>query len=405
MIFFKVYQDRKGVLASIEEFINIFKAGFFATVLILASMVVFGIYPGSRYVLIYAFIINIVSITLIHHFRYQILKIRPEEKLHKVMILGTDELSQALYERLLFEKKHHYAVIGAVGEQPKKIIYSLENSFNYLGDYDVIWDYVDLHKLKEIFISTTALTRRQMSDLIDPLIDKGIQIRMIPSFYDLVSNKIEATIDIGFPLFSIKRNTLTKKQFIIKRALDVFLALIILVITSPIMLFVVIALKLENKGGVIYKQERVGLNSKIFTMYKFRTMPAGIEKETGPVIQAIGENTRATKFGKFLRKTSVDELPQIFNILKGEMSIVGPRPERLFFVEQFIKDIPDFDKRHRVLPGVTGWAQINGRAALSTRVDEKLMYDLYYINNWSLVFDIKILIKTIGKVLVWQGAN
>ena len=133
-------------------------------------------------------------------------------------------------------------------------------------------------------------------------------------------------------------------------------------------------------------------------------MATDVEAQTGPVIHTEEMSYRLSWLGRILRKTSLDEMPQLFNILKGDMSLVGPRPERPFFVEQFRKEIPDYEMRHRVLPGVTGWAQINGRSALSTRVDEKVMYDLYYINNWSWAFDVKILFKTVLEVLTWRGA-
>ena len=146
------------------------------------------------------------------------------------------------------------------------------------------------------------------------------------------------------------------------------------------------------------------MNGLSFIMYKFRTMATDVEAQTGPVIHTEEMSYRLSWLGRILRKTSLDEMPQLFNILKGDMSLVGPRPERPFFVEQFRKEIPDYEMRHRVLPGVTGWAQINGRSALSTRVDEKVMYDLYYINNWSWAFDVKILFKTVLEVLTWRGA-
>lgn len=404
LILFKVYDRRQGVLSGIEEFLNISKAGLLATCLVMASTMIFPFIPGSRFVLLYAFVINILLMGLTHHAVFLYFQRSGRSRLKDILIIGTDEVSQSLYERLLRDSRHQYNVVGAVGDSPSKLMYSLEQVFQYLGSFDLIWALLAKHPIKEVFIATPQLTRQQLSALLDPLIEKGLKVWMIPSFYDVVSNRVEASDEIGLPLFSIKPNVLSPFQKLQKRALDLVLSASILILTSPLLLLIATVLKLENKGDVIYKQERVGLNGVTFIIYKFRTMDANIEDHTGPVIHTEEMSHRVSRLGRILRKTSLDEMPQLFNILRGEMSLVGPRPERPFFVEKFRREIPDYDMRHRVLPGVTGWAQINGRSALSTRVDEKVMYDLYYINNWSLAFDVKILVKTILEVLIWRGA-
>jgi exopolysaccharide biosynthesis polyprenyl glycosylphosphotransferase len=161
-------------------------------------------------------------------------------------------------------------------------------------------------------------------------------------------------------------------------------------------------IKLESKGPVFYRQERVGRDNKVFMIYKFRTMKADAEKKTGPVWAKEGD-PRRTKTGEFLRKTSIDELPQLFNILTGEMSLVGPRPERPHFVEKFRKTIPRYLERHRVKAGLTGWAQVHGLRG-NTSLEERVKYDLYYIENWSLVLELKILVKTALEVFHHDSA-
>ncbi|MEK6557977.1 MAG: sugar transferase [Candidatus Margulisiibacteriota bacterium] len=404
LILFKVYDRRRGILSGIEEFLNMGKAGMLATCLVMASTMIFPFIPGSRFVLLYAFLINILLMGMVHHLMFLWGQHSGRSKLKNILIIGTDEVSQSLYERLLRDNRHRYNVIGAVGDAPSKLMYSVEKVFQHMGSFDLIWPLLAKYQIKEVFIATQQLTRQQLSSMLDRMIEEGLEVWMIPSFYDVVSNRVEASDEIGLPLFSIKPNVLAPFQIMQKRVLDIALSLCILIFTSPLLLFISAILRLENKGDIIYKQERVGLNGLSFIMYKFRTMATDVEAQTGPVIHTEEMSYRLSWLGRILRKTSLDEMPQLFNILKGDMSLVGPRPERPFFVEQFRKEIPDYEMRHRVLPGVTGWAQINGRSALSTRVDEKVMYDLYYINNWSLAFDVKILFKTVLEVLTWRGA-
>jgi len=401
-----VYKYRRGVLSGIEEFINILKGATLATFFTMSSLFVIRFIPGSRYVIVYAFIINVICLPIAHHLVFAIYHrfFHKEEHFKKALIIGTDATSQTLYEKIVLNEKHSYQVVGAIGEKPSRLLYSIERKFNYIGDYKTLETYFDNHMVHEVFIGSVELTRNEISYLINRLVEKGISVQLIPSFYDVASSHMESSSDIGMPLFSIKPLTLRPGQILVKRILDIIFSITILFLLSPIIIIVSLILFVEGKGNVIYIQERVGLLSKPFKMYKFRSMPHNIESKTGPVINHADKKTRHTGIGRFIRKTSIDEIPQLFNVLIGNMSIVGPRPERPFFVEQFKIDFEDYTKRLRVLPGITGWAQVNGRAALSTRVDEKLVYDLYYINNWSILFDFKIMIKTIIYVLTWQGA-
>jgi putative colanic acid biosynthesis UDP-glucose lipid carrier transferase len=189
----------------------------------------------------------------------------------------------------------------------------------------------------------------------------------------------------------------------IKAAEDRILTLIILSLIAPFMLLIGIGVKLSSPGPVFYRQERLGWNGEVFTMYKFRTMPVDVERETGAIWSRSGEK-RATKFGAFLRKTSLDELPQFFNVLKGDMSIVGPRPERAVFVDKFKDEIPDYMKKHLVKAGVTGWAQVNGWRGDSD-LKKRIECDMFYIENWSFWFDLKIILLTLVKGFVHKNAH
>ena len=199
----------------------------------------------------------------------------------------------------------------------------------------------------------------------------------------------------------VTRMLLTAEQRVLKRILDIAVAVTALIILSPVMLITAVMIKLDSKGPVLYSQERVGLYGKIFFVHKFRSMKQDAEAKCGPVLAAEGD-TRITKFGRLMRATRLDELPQLFNVLKGEMSIVGPRPERPFFVKQFIAQKPEYDYRHNVKPGITGLAQIAGK--YNTSAYDKLIYDLLYIQDVSVKTDLMIMLQTF-KVLLTKSST
>jgi exopolysaccharide biosynthesis polyprenyl glycosylphosphotransferase len=200
----------------------------------------------------------------------------------------------------------------------------------------------------------------------------------------------------GLPIVSLQNSPLSGWNKFFKRAFDLLLGTWILAIVSPLMLVISLLIKAGSEGSVLYKQERIGMDGHHFQMLKFRTMRVGAERETGP-IWAKQNDPRRTKVGAFLRKTSLDELPQLFNVLKGEMSLVGPRPERPNFVEEFRNKIPLYMLRHKIKAGMTGWAQVNGWRG-NTSLEKRIEHDLYYIQNWSIGFDLRILSMTL-----WRG--
>jgi exopolysaccharide biosynthesis polyprenyl glycosylphosphotransferase len=198
---------------------------------------------------------------------------------------------------------------------------------------------------------------------------------------------------------------LDRSQRFAKRTADLGVAIFLLVLTAPLMLLVVIAIRYDSPGAVLYRQERVGYRGRRFQVLKFRSMVQNAEND-GRAIWAAERDPRVTRVGRFIRLTRIDELPQLFNVLRGEMSMVGPRPERPVFVDQFIQAIPSYDNRHSVKPGITGWAQVNyGYAASTEDANVKLQYDLYYIANWSGHLDLRILGTTIGVVMLRKGAR
>jgi exopolysaccharide biosynthesis polyprenyl glycosylphosphotransferase len=210
----------------------------------------------------------------------------------------------------------------------------------------------------------------------------------------------KAMIEQNSHLFSNRERSFSLYP-VCKRIFEIVFSISLLLFTLPLMVVVAIAIKLESRGPIFYKQERVGLNGKIFSIYKFRSMRVDAEKN-GPQ-WAAKNDPRVTRVGKFIRKTRIDELPQLINVLKGDMSLIGPRPERPMFTEQFAKEIPGFKKRLQVKPGLTGWAQVNGGYEMTPR--EKFELDMYYIENESFRLDLQILLRTVWVVLSGHGAR
>ncbi|MDI6783998.1 MAG: exopolysaccharide biosynthesis polyprenyl glycosylphosphotransferase, partial [bacterium] len=242
-------------------------------------------------------------------------------------------------------------------------------------------------------IASSRLTHDQILDLMLHCEKQIIRFRFVPDLLEIITNRVVVDEFDGFPLFTVKETPLTGWNLLLKRGIDIFGAIIILLLLSPLMLIITYLIKRESNGSILYTQERVGADGKQFHIYKFRTMVENAEAETGP-IWATENDLRCTQLGCFLRKHNLDESPQLFNVLKGEMSLVGPRPERPYFVEQFKVRVPRYMLRHKVKSGMTGWAQINGWRGDSS-IEERTKYDLYYIENWSLLFDLKILFLTL----------
>ncbi len=223
-----------------------------------------------------------------------------------------------------------------------------------------------------------------------------VSIKVFPDVFQIMASEVSIGDLNGLPLLTVNDIALHGWRLALKRAVDMLGSAIVLVILSPIMMLVAILIKLDSPGSVFYPQERMGLDANSFMMLKFRSMRPDAEAQTGPV-WATEDDPRRTRIGSFIRRFSIDELPQLINVLIGEMSLVGPRPERPVFVEQFKKSIPRYMDRHKEKAGMTGWAQVNGLRG-DTSIIERTKYDLWYIENWSLLLDFKILLRTVVSV-------
>lgn len=309
-----------------------------------------------------------------------------------VAIVGTGELSHRLVERFSREGWTGFSIVGVIGEAGRKSAAAPDDI--YLGDLEDLESLVDESRFDEIWIALPMEKHHLVKEITDRLAHHTVTIRFVPDMTNLRLINHSITNIAGYPMLNITESPMTfPLSFAVKWAEDRILSSLILVIISPLMLIIAIGVKLSSPGPVFYRQERIGWNGKPFSMLKFRSMPVDAEKDCGPRWASPDDN-RPTRFGALLRKTSLDELPQFINVLKGEMSIVGPRPERPVFVEKFKEEIPDYMKKHLVKAGITGWAQVNGWRG-NTDLSKRIEYDLYYIENWSLWLDLKIILMTL----------
>ncbi|GIK21000.1 MAG: sugar transferase [Ignavibacterium sp.] len=262
---------------------------------------------------------------------------------------------------------------------------------------------INQFNVKEIIIALEKEDHDVLVDVISKTEGKNINLKIVPDLYEILSGQARTSQIYGMPLIDIMPELMPEWEKKLKRVIDLIISLLILVLSAPITILTAIAIKIDSKGPVLFKQERLGQNGKPFNVLKFRSMIQDAEKYTGPV-WSQKDDPRVTRMGKFVRKVRIDEIPQMFNVLKGEMSLVGPRPERAYFVEKLSKEIPYYKRRLKVRPGITGWAQIKHKYDESIEdVKIKIKYDLFYIENMSLRMDFKILLRTVFVVLFGKG--
>ena len=325
---------------------------------------------------------------------------RRGKELKSIVIVGKTSTAEHIF--LLFTKNLSlgYEVLGYYADTPASNTSSLHQC-RYLGLSAKLSN--DIAPLR-IQSALVALNHNEQEKLIELLRDtegKNIEFMMVPDMLELMTSRIRIQEIEGIPFLKLKDIPMTTWNRITKRAFDLIITTIALIAALPIMIAVAIAIKLTSLGPIFYIQERIGLDGVLFPLIKFRSMRVDAEA-AGPVRNKRSDN-RATPIGKILRRTSIDELPQLFNVLLGQMSIVGPRPERPFFVEQFKNNVPKYLERHRVKTGMTGWAQVNGLRG-DVPIEERTKFDIYYVENWSLVFDVKIILKTIRAVVFAKDA-
>lgn len=311
--------------------------------------------------------------------------------LKHLLLVGYSRAAEEYIDRLTDNPQWGYAAVGILDNNiPAGTVYRGVKVLGSLGNLDII---LPENKLDEIAITLSLKDYDYLESIVSICEKSGVHTKFIPDYNSMIPSRPYTEDLMGLPVINIRYVPLTNTgNKLIKRLVDIVGSVLGIVITSPIMLLAAVLVKATSPGPVIFKQERVGLHNKPFYMYKFRSMEQQKPKDEKRA-WTVRDDPRVTKVGKLLRRTSLDELPQLFNILRGDMSLVGPRPERPLFVEKFKEEIPRYMVKHQVRPGLTGWAQVNGLRG-DTSIRKRIDYDIYYIENWTLGFDIKIIFMT-----------
>lgn len=353
----------------------------------------------SRWTLIIFFLLNTAALggkrvllrLLLRHYRQK------GYNLKHVLIVGTGPMARRYLNKIRTNKELGYQAMGYVSDDTDGW-----RGLVYLGGYQDLGRILEKSSPDEVVAAIPAEDFTKTPLVISACEKAGVKLSIIPFYAEYMPTNPEFDDLDGLPLLNIRHIPLDNwGNAFIKRAMDIVGSLVLIVLTSPIMLIAAIGVRLSSPGPIIFSQERVGRNKKTFRMYKFRSMRVNDRQETG---WSRDKDDRKTAFGSFIRKCSIDELPQFFNVLKGDMSLVGPRPEVPFYVEQFREEIPLYMVKHQVRPGITGWAQVNGLRG-DTSIRDRIEHDLYYIENWNILFDVKILLMTLFKAVNKEKLN
>lgn len=394
----------KRVQGRILEFSNVVKANTVGMLLFIGILfVVLKEINFSRSMLFIFYFLNIfLEETVRMVIRYILRNIRKKGLNQKhILLVGYSRAAEEYIDRILQNPQWGYNVRGILDDNVKAG--TTYKGIKVLGRIANLMVILPENRLDEIAITLGLSEYYRLEEIVALCEKSGVHTKFIPDYNNIIPTKPYTEDLLGLPVINIRYVPLTNTfNMVLKRLMDIGGSIFAIILFSPVMLLAAILVKLTSPGPLIYKQERVGLHNRTFLMYKFRSMEVQ-PKEEEKKAWTVKNDPRVTGIGKFMRRTSIDELPQLFNILKGDMSLVGPRPERPFFVEKFREEIPRYMVKHQVRPGLTGWAQVNGYRG-DTSIRKRIDYDLYYIENWTLGLDVKILIMTIFKGFINKNA-
>jgi exopolysaccharide biosynthesis polyprenyl glycosylphosphotransferase len=320
----------------------------------------------------------------------------------KTLIVGWGKKAWELFDQVLRAPALGYEIVGFVIKERVGQKKSYQN-VPIAGELKQLNRIIKNKNVDDILIALSRRSERQLEEVIAQCNGLDVGIKIVPDLYDVIVGQVRTNQIYGFPLIEILPQLIAPWERIVKRIIDIFFSFFVLIGFLPLWIIIAVLIKLSSKGSVFYLQERVGKDGVVFKIFKFRSMVEHAEKRTGPV-WASDNDPRVTIIGKWLRKLRLDEVPQLINVLCGDMSLVGPRPERPFFVEKLKKIYPLYTRRMRIRPGITGWAQVKGEYDQNLeQVKQKLEYDLFYLENMSIRMDLKIILNTIYFVLTGRG--
>lgn len=362
------------------------------TIILIAALFVFRLTEMSRWMLVFFCIVAYLLLVCKRAFlRLMLRRYRARGYNQKhVLIVGDSQQAKDYLLKIRQDKNLGFLADGYVANE------GTWSELPYLGGYGELEALLDERHPDEVILAMPAEDYRLTGQVISACEKTGTKLSMIPFYAAYMPSNPQVDNLDGLPMINLRRIPLDNiGNAFLKRAVDIVGSLVLIVLTSPVMLIATVGVKLSSPGPILFKQERVGRDKKPFYMYKFRSMRVNAKEKTG---WSTDVDDRKTKFGSFIRKCSIDEFPQFFNVLRGDMSLVGPRPEVPFYVEQFKEEVPRYMVKHQVRPGITGWAQVCGFRG-DTSIKGRIEHDIYYIENWSLFFDLKILLMTVFKAV------
>ncbi|NQT89747.1 MAG: undecaprenyl-phosphate glucose phosphotransferase [Candidatus Omnitrophica bacterium] len=389
----------KRRLSILDESLAVVKAMTAGLVIFMAATFIYRDFSYSRMMLLICWIDLIIFVSLgrfiINRARFMLRSTNKD--FSNLLLIGTGATALRIIRHIKGNPHWNYRVAGAVavsGEQKQQAL----DDVSVIGEIDSLNEILSRRDIEEVILTVHSLPREKIMSVILECEKRMIKFRLIADLLGMITSQVDMENIDGIPLLGLKESPLSLNyNRFIKRMMDLTGSTIGLIVLLPAFLIIAILVKLGSPGPVFYRQKRIGEDGTRFNILKFRTMIDKAEKETGAV-WAKKDDPRRTNIGTFLRRNNLDELPQFINVLRGQMSMVGPRPERPEFVDKFKEDIPRYMSRHKIRSGVTGWAQINGLRG-DTSIEERTKYDLYYVENWSLMFDIKILMMSVSQTL------
>lgn len=398
-LYSKMYQPQR-IAGYSREIKTIVSANLLLFVVLLGAIFFYRNFSFSRIHALYFLCLSVVSLSIFRlSIRTVLSNLRKKGKnLRRILIIGNQTTAAQFVQKVKENESLGFNMIGYVSPETEKEVFPL----SYLGGYSDLPELIEKLQIDQVFVALNSDKQSDLQEIYKYLAEQVVDLNIVPDIFHTLNIKPEIHDLDGIPVIALRQNPVGGWNGVLKRIFDILGASIGIILFLPLWIIVPILIKLSSPGPIFYRQERMGLDGISFYMIKFRSMRINAEEESGAV-WAKKDDNRKTKLGSFLRKTSLDEIPQFFNILAGSMSMVGPRPERPVFINDFKHQIPNYMLRHKMKAGATGWAQVNGWRG-DTSLEKRIECDIYYLTNWSIWFDIKILLMTFVKGFVNKNA-